>query len=110
VAASAQLGPTRCHGLAGGIELLLDAERLLGVDRKRQREELCERLWRFSCWHGDLRLVVDDSRVAVSAGFNVGVAGYVALLLRLGDERLDRHLMADWAVRNTAQTAGGGHR
>jgi hypothetical protein len=98
----ARLGPSQCHGLTGGIELLLDAERLLGVDRRRQRADLCELLWRYSCWHGDLQLIVDDSRFAVSAGFNVGVAGTVALLLRLCDERLDRHLSADGPIRDHA--------
>jgi tRNA A-37 threonylcarbamoyl transferase component Bud32 len=92
------LAPSQCHGLDGGIELLLDVERLLGIGLPRELADLTEDLWRFSTWHGDRRVFVDQSRHAPSAGFASGMAGTLALLIRLHDEDVPRPFMCDWAV------------
>ncbi|MFB7666511.1 class IV lanthionine synthetase LanL [Kitasatospora sp. NPDC056138] len=73
-----------CHGLTGNAEFLLDAADLTGEAHYRERAGLLVDHIAVQGVLRDGRLVVpDESRLAVLAEYSTGLAGAVALMLRL---------------------------
>lgn len=87
-------GTTQCHGLAGEAEFLLDladtAATGAGVlgDPARYRDwarELLDGIYARDVLRDGRLLVADESGAEVTADFNTGLAGVLALLLRMRD-------------------------
>ncbi|MEV4613070.1 class IV lanthionine synthetase LanL [Kitasatospora sp. NPDC049258] len=79
-----QMSAAACHGLAGNAEFLLDlADALDDPTHRRRAEELarCAQL-RHTLQNG-LMLIPDESMTGLTVGYNTGMSGAVALLLRL---------------------------
>lgn len=97
-------GPSQCHGLAGDAEFLLDLAQAL--DRTRYRTWAGELAACIYARHAirDQRMVApDETGKAVMPGYGVGLAGVLALLLRLraGGSRM-------WLPQSAiSQTKGG---
>lgn len=80
-------GPSVCHGLAGNGEFLLDLADLLGPDGAEYRDRAADLAAAMFARHGvrDGRMLVpDETGLRVVSDYQVGLAGSVAFLLRLG--------------------------
>ncbi|MCX5205559.1 class IV lanthionine synthetase LanL [Streptomyces sp. NBC_00237] len=75
-----------CHGLTGNAEFLLDAAEFTGGDAHRDGAELLvEHLATQAVLRDGRLLVPDETRKRVLAGYGTGLAGVLALLLRMRD-------------------------
>ncbi|WP_069164307.1 class IV lanthionine synthetase LanL [Nocardia altamirensis] len=80
-----RLGTGACHGIAGNAELLLDLAAATGQQRYRQwAAEIATCLYVRAAERDGRLLVPDDSMRGVCASYNVGLAGILDFLLRLG--------------------------
>jgi lantibiotic modifying enzyme len=78
-------GPSRCHGLSGNIELLLDLHIATGNQQWLQRAYTLARLLEaYTTQQDGMRLwFSSDEPGAITPGFLLGYAGIAATLLRL---------------------------
>ncbi|MFC4118884.1 class IV lanthionine synthetase LanL [Nonomuraea zeae] len=77
-------GTAACHGLAGDGQFLLDLAELAGEPVYReQAEELAAVLWARATLRDGLLVVPDENALDVTFGWNTGLAGVLAFLLRL---------------------------
>ncbi|WP_378740203.1 class IV lanthionine synthetase LanL [Nocardia brasiliensis] len=80
-----RLGTGACHGISGNAELLLDLAEATGQDRYRQwAAEIATCLYVRAAERDGRLLVPDDTMREVCASYNVGLAGVLDFLLRLG--------------------------
>lgn len=76
--------PSVCHGLAGDGEFLLDMAGSLGEPRFREwAEDLVDLMYVRRAVVDGRAVVPDESGRTLTAGYNTGLAGVVAFLLRL---------------------------
>lgn len=79
-------GTPQCHGLAGDAELLLDLAEVSGQDRyRRWATGVATAIHLRHARRDGRKVITDEDDTTVSAAFNTGLAGVVALLLRLRD-------------------------
>ncbi|MFG1955252.1 class IV lanthionine synthetase LanL [Micromonospora sp. NPDC048830] len=79
-------GPGQCHGLAGDGEFLLDLADASGDERYRSwAEDLVTSSYVQNVLRDGRVVLPDESRNSVLAEFSAGMAGVLALLLRLRD-------------------------
>ena len=79
-------GPTQCHGLAGGIEFLLDLYQATGArGHLSDARDLGRLLEAFSVEQAGSLAWASDAPTKNSADYMVGFAGVAACLLRLAD-------------------------
>ncbi|MBB5120861.1 serine/threonine protein kinase [Streptomyces eurocidicus] len=77
-------GTAACHGAAGNAQLLLDLADATGEERyRRQAGEVAACLYARAVRRDGRLLVPDETLRDVSAGYHVGLAGVLDLLLRL---------------------------
>jgi tRNA A-37 threonylcarbamoyl transferase component Bud32 len=77
-------GTAACHGLAGDGQFLLDLADLADDPIYReQAEELAAVLWTRATVRDGLLVVPDENALEVTFGWNTGLAGVLAFLLRL---------------------------
>ncbi|WP_433663988.1 class IV lanthionine synthetase LanL [Nocardia sp. CA-128927] len=80
-----RLATGTCHGIAGNAELLLDLAEATGQPRYRHwAAEIATCLFVRAVERDGRLLVPDDTMRAVCASYNVGLAGVLDFLLRLG--------------------------
>jgi hypothetical protein len=76
--------PAMCHGLAGNGEFLLDLAAATGDERyRRQAEDLATTIAARAALRNGRLLAPDETMLGFGADYGVGVAGWVAYLLRL---------------------------
>ncbi|AGL14511.1 class IV lanthionine synthetase LanL [Actinoplanes sp. N902-109] len=79
-------GPGQCHGLAGDADFLLDLAEATGRERYRSwAEDVVTCIYLQDVVRDGRTVVPDESRGGVLAEFSGGLAGVLALLLRLRD-------------------------
>lgn len=79
-------GPSQCHGLAGDAEFLLDLAQALDHSRYRTwAHELANCVYARHAIRSGRILAPDETGMAVVPDYGVGLAGVLALLLRLRD-------------------------
>ena len=89
------LGPTPCHGLAGGVELLLDIYQATGTRAYLEEARALARLLEaFSLERDGLLVWRSDSPFVISPDYLVGYAGVAVCLLRLGDPDRKPHQLS----------------
>lgn len=89
------IGPTQCHGLAGGIEFLLDAYQATGdADRLRDAEVLGELLEAFSFVRSGHRVWNSDNPALVTPDYTIGMSGVAMTLLRLAEPERRPHQLS----------------
>jgi hypothetical protein len=95
-------GPTQCHGLASGIECLLDVHQATGEEAYLADAGVMVRLLHAFAVErrGRLTLVTDLDRS--DQGFTIGYAGIAACLLRAAQPRTRAHLLSLDGFRATA--------
>ncbi|MEV4575348.1 class IV lanthionine synthetase LanL [Nonomuraea jabiensis] len=77
-------GTAACHGLAGDGQFLLDLAELADDPiYQEQAEELAAVLWTRATVRDGLLVVPDENALEVTFGWNTGLAGVLAFLLRL---------------------------
>ena len=77
-------GTAACHGLAGDGQFLLDMADLTGEPVYREQAgELASLLWARATMRDGLLVVPDENGLAVTFGWNTGLAGVLAFLSRL---------------------------
>ncbi|MFG1617932.1 class IV lanthionine synthetase LanL [Nonomuraea wenchangensis] len=77
-------GTAACHGLAGDGQFLLDMADLTGEPVYREQAgELASLLWARATMRDGLLVVPDENGLAVTFGWNTGLAGVLAFLWRL---------------------------
>jgi hypothetical protein len=80
------VGPSQCHGLAGDAEFLLDLAEALGDGQYRDwAREMAAAIYVRHALHNGRMVAPDETGTAVAADFNTGLAGVLALLLRIRD-------------------------
>jgi hypothetical protein len=88
-------GPTLCHGLAGNIELLLDAYRFTGDHAcLAEARSLASLLDAFAIERDGLPVWPSEHPRIVSPDYMVGFAGVAAAMLRLSDPEALPHLLS----------------
>ncbi|GII54301.1 serine/threonine protein kinase [Planotetraspora thailandica] len=91
-------GTAACHGLAGDGQFLLDLAEAAGEPVYRdQAEELAGVLWARATMRDGLLVVPDENALDVTFGWNTGLAGVLAFMLRLRHGG-PRPWMADAAI------------
>jgi len=76
--------PSQCHGLAGDAEFLLDLAQVLDQSRyRRWAHELADCVYARHAIRDGRILAPDETGMAVVPDYSVGLAGVLALLLRL---------------------------
>ena len=84
----------QCHGLAGNIELLLDAYQLFGEPAYlREARSLARLLEAFASEHDGRLVWPSESPLTFSPDYMVGYVGVAACLLRLADPEHVPHLL-----------------
>ncbi|HYW89292.1 MAG TPA: lanthionine synthetase LanC family protein, partial [Chloroflexota bacterium] len=87
--------PVQCHGLAGNIELLLDAYQLFGEPAYlREARSLGRLLEAFGSEHDGRLAWPSETPRTFSPDYMVGYAGVAACLLRLADPEDVPHLLS----------------
>ncbi|WP_214105670.1 class IV lanthionine synthetase LanL [Acrocarpospora catenulata] len=77
-------GMSACHGLAGDGDFLLDLADFTGEPRHRERAaELATAMYARNTLRDGLLVLPDESGVDVTPGYNTGLGGALAFLLRL---------------------------
>jgi lantibiotic modifying enzyme len=79
-------GPTQCHGLAGAIEVLIDAYQANNDPAFLAKARILERLLlAFACEVDGQLAWPSESPTVITPDYNVGYAGVASALLRLAD-------------------------
>jgi hypothetical protein len=87
--------PVQCHGLAGNIELLLDAYQLFGEPvYLREARSLARLLEAFGSQHDGRLVWPSENAFTFSPDYMVGYAGVAACLLRLADPENVPHVLS----------------
>ncbi|MGW4894828.1 class IV lanthionine synthetase LanL [Kitasatospora sp. NPDC004240] len=94
-----------CHGLAGNGEFLLDLADAAGGPYRDWAQELAAALYARHTTRDGRLLIADESGQAVTADYNVGLAGVVGFLLRLRHGG-PRPWMADGPAAHALAPAG----
>ncbi|MFI6031871.1 class IV lanthionine synthetase LanL [Amycolatopsis magusensis] len=102
-----QMGPARCHGVLGLLELWLDLTDTSAADRAQAAVDDITLVLTHRCViDHDTVVLPDETSSRVTIGYNTGAAGMIPAGLRAAGIRVPDLLLGDWIDDSTVPRAG----